>query len=384
MNSFTFQNTTRIHFGKAQIGKLSKELASYQRIMLVYGGGSIFTNGVYRQVKDQLAGKQYVEFGGVEPNPRYETLIKAVEVARSENVDFLLAVGGGSVIDGAKFIAAATLFTSGDPWLMLSENAKFSKALPLGVVLTLPATGSEMNGNAVITRESVKQKLAFGSRLLLPVFAILDPETMYSLPFKQISNGIADAFVHVMEQYLTYPVNAPVQDRFAEALLLTLLEEGPKVLAYKTDYDACANLMWAATMALNGLIVAGVPDDWSTHMIGHELTALFGIDHAQSLCIVLPGVMELMRHAKAEKIVQYGIHVWGIDEDSDDEIINEAIFKTEQFFNSIAIDTRLCNYSISADDVEQVCKRLENRALKWGEHKNIEVEMVRKILTMRL
>jgi len=238
MNNFTFQNTTRIHFGKGQISKLDRELSPYTRIMLTYGGGSIMGNGIYEQVKSLLKGKNVIEFGGIEPNPRYETLMRAVEMAKMQGVEFLLAVGGGSVIDGTKFIAAAVPFTDGDPWRMLTEGAKIYHALPLGTVLTLPATGSEMNGNAVITRDSVKQKLAFGNRLLQPVFSVLDPETMFSLPDRQISNGIADAFVHVMEQYLTYPVNSPVQDRFSEALLITLMEEGPKVLKNKTDFPS--------------------------------------------------------------------------------------------------------------------------------------------------
>lgn len=385
MNNFTFQNTTRIHFGKGQISKLDRELAPYTRIMLTYGGGSIMGNGIYEQVKSLFKGKNVIEFGGIEPNPRYETLMRAVEMARMQGVEFLLAVGGGSVIDGTKFIAAAVPFTDGDPWRMLTEGAKIYHALPLGTVLTLPATGSEMNGNAVITRDSVKQKLAFGNRLLQPVFSVLDPETMFSLPDRQISNGIADAFVHVMEQYLTYPVNSPVQDRFSEALLITLMEEGPKVLKNKTDYDACANLMWSATMALNGIIVAGVPDDWSTHMIGHELTALHGIDHAQSLCVVLPGLMQHQRVQKAQKIIQYANRVLKINYDNNENTIDEAIRKTEAFFLKIGIPTNLGHYDITAKNVDYLCDRLsENRQNAWGEHKDIDAEAVRKILFSRL
>jgi len=384
MNNFTYQNTTRIHFGKGQIARLERELMPYHKIMLLYGGGSIKQNGVYHQVMQQLKAKQVIEFGGIEANPRYETLMKAVGIARTEQVDFLLAVGGGSVIDGTKFVAAAIPFDAGDPWTILSEYAKFTKALPLGTVLTLPATGSEMNGNAVITREEYRMKLAFGNKMLLPVFSVLDPETMYSLPSRQLANGVADAFVHVMEQYLTYHVNSPVQDRFAEALLLTLIEQGPALLRNPKDYDTCANVMWAATMALNGLIVAGVPDDWATHMIGHELTALHGVDHGQSLCIVLPGVMNQLREQKRGKLLQFAQRVWNIKKDDEQKGIDDAIAATEGFFNSLGIATRLGEYGISPADVDYLCSRLEARDIHWGECKNVDAECVKKILIERL
>ncbi|NCC88440.1 MAG: iron-containing alcohol dehydrogenase, partial [Clostridia bacterium] len=278
MKDFTFYNPVRIHFGKDQLSKLKDELQDYNKILFTYGKGSIKRNGIYSRVMDLLSDKNIVEFGGIGANPEYETLMKAVELGREEKVDFILAVGGGSVIDGSKFIAAAIDYKGDDPWDMLTKYEKFSSAVKLGTILTLPATGSEMNSGAVITRKSSKEKLAFGSPLLMPVFSILQPEFMYSLPDIQISNGIVDAFVHTIEQYITYPVNGAVQDAYSAALLKVLIEQGPKVLENRSDYDANANLMWAATMALNGLLRTGVPEDWSTHMIGHEITALFGVD----------------------------------------------------------------------------------------------------------
>ena len=277
-------------------------------MLLAYGGGSIKNNGVYQQVCDALSDHQVVEFAGIEPNPSYETTMRAVELVKSEQVDFILAVGGGSVIDGCKFIAAAAKF-DGEPWDILAKNAKVTDAVPLGVVLTLPATGSESNSFAVVSKLATKDKFAFGSPLVQPKFAILDPSVMASLPERQITNGIVDAFVHVMEQYLTYSVNAKVQDRFAEGILQTLIEEGPKMFA-EPDSDARANVMWSATMALNGLIGAGVPQDWSTHGIGHEITALYGLDHAQTLAIILPRMMWEMREEKQEKLLQYAKRIW--------------------------------------------------------------------------
>lgn len=282
MYNFEYKNPVKILFGKGQITKLGNELQKNKKIMLTYGGGSIFNNGVYQQVKAAVKGMDIIEFGGIEPNPRYETLMKAVEIVRAEKIDYLLAVGGGSVLDGTKFIAAAVLFEGNDPWDILakSDQTIVKNALPIGAVLTLPATGSEMNGNAVITRAETQEKLAFSSPAVMPQFSVLDPEVIFSLPEKQVANGIVDAFIHVIEQYLTFPVNSPIQDRFAESILLTLIDEGPKVLANRTDYDAAANFMWSATMALNGLIGIGVPQDWATHMIGHELTAYHGLINA--------------------------------------------------------------------------------------------------------
>jgi len=302
MNNFVFYNHTKILFGKCKIASLAMEIPDDAKVLMIYGGGSIKTNGVYDQVVDALGDIEYYEFSGIEPNPTYEKCMKALEFIEDNDIDFLLAVGGGSVIDATKFIAAAYYFQGTDPWDILAHNEEVFEALPIGVVLTLPATGSEMNGNAVITRAEYKQKLSFSSPEVLPQFSVLDPRVIATLPARQIGNGVVDAFVHVMEQYLTYPVDAKVQDRIAEGVLLTLIEEGPKVLKDPSNYDASANFMWAATMALNGIISKGVPEDWTTHMIGHELTALHGVDHARTLAIVLPGVMKVMRESKKLKL----------------------------------------------------------------------------------
>ena len=313
MLNFTYHNPVQIVFGKGSIAELPKLVPAEAKMLLTYGGGSIKRNGVYEQVTPRPAGRRMIEFGGIEPNPRYETCLKAVELARAEGVEFLLAVGGGSVVDGTKFIAAAVPYKGKDPWDMLTNWIRVpANPLPLGCVLTLPATGSEMNGGAVISRNATQEKLYFVSPRTFPRFSILDPETTYSLPPRQTANGIVDALVHTTEQYLTYPADAPLQDRQAEAILLTLIEEGPKALADPQNYAVRANLMWCATQALNGLIGCGVPQDWTTHMIGHELTALYGIDHAQSLALVLPGTLRHQRQRKRAKLLQYAQRVWNL------------------------------------------------------------------------
>lgn len=384
MKNFEFVNPVKIYFGKEQISKLALELIPYKKIMLIYGQGSIKSNGVYNQIKLSLKDKEIVEFRGVEPNPVYETLMKAVELARKEKVEFLLAAGGGSVIDGTKFIAAAIKYEAGDPWNIVAKGEKISEAIKFGAVLTLPATGSEMNSGAVITRKSCNEKLAFGSPLLFPVFSILDPETMYSLPDSQIANGIVDAFVHVIEQYLTFPMNAAVQDAWAVSLLNVLRTEGAKALENRNDYDANANLMWAACMALNGLLTAGVYTDWSTHMIGHEITALYGIDHARTLAIVLPGVLTVMKEDKREKLLDYASNVWNIPIDNEDKAISDAIFKTEEFFISLGIGVKLSDYNIPDSAIETICEKLKKKNYtKLGEKKNINPDVVREILFLR-
>jgi NADP-dependent alcohol dehydrogenase len=384
MYNFEYQNPVKIIFGKGEIAKVGANIPAGSKVLITYGGGSIFKNGVYDQVKQSIKGFDVVEFGGIEPNPHYETLMKAVEVVKKEKITFLLSVGGGSVIDGTKFIAAAACFENGDPWDILSKRAPVEDAIPHGTVLTLPATGSEMNSGAVITRIETTEKLSFMSPKVMPLFSVLDPETIFSLPDKQIANGIVDAFVHVIEQYLTFPVNAPIQDRFAESILKTLIEEGPKVMANKTDYDAAANFMWSATMALNGLIGAGVPQDWATHMIGHELTAYHGIDHARTLAIVLPGVMHINRNQKKDKILQLGERVWGVLDGTDDERINETIQKTVEFFESVGIQTKLPDYSVPTETIDTICTRFEKRRYKLGEKANIGPEEIRLILENRL
>ncbi len=384
MQNFEFQNPVKIIFGKGEIKKVGINIPSGAKILLTYGGGSIFSNGVYDQVKASIAEFECIEFGGIEPNPHFETLMKAVEIVEKENITFLLSVGGGSVLDGTKFIAAAACYTKSDPWHILSRQYPVKEALPIGAVLTLPATGSEMNQSAVITKNETREKFAFTSPMVLPKFSVLDPEVIFSLPEKQISNGIADAFVHVLEQYLTYPVNSPIQDRFAESVLITLIEEGPKVLADKTDYEAAANFMWSATMALNGLIAVGVPQDWSTHMIGHELTAYHGIDHARTLAIVLPGMMHIKRNNKKEKLLQLGERVWEIKQGTADERIDQTIQKTIDFFESLGIPTKLPAYNVPLETIDAICGRFQKRGYKMGERSDIDATEVRLILENRL
>ncbi|WP_321391077.1 iron-containing alcohol dehydrogenase [uncultured Desulfuromusa sp.] len=384
MFKFNFQNPTKIIFGEGRIKDISSEIGKDRRILIAYGGGSIKKNGVFDQVKASLSGYTCFEFSGIEPNPSYETLMKAVQLVREEKIDYILAVGGGSVIDGSKFIAAAVNF-SGDPWDLLAKGAAVENALPLGCVLTLPATGSEMNSGAVVTRRSLQTKLPFSNPSLYPRFAILDPTTTFTLPTKQISNGVVDAFVHVVEQYLTYPVNAKVQDRFAEGLLLTLIEEGPNALQDPQNYDVRANIMWCATLALNGLIGSGVPQDWATHMIGHELTALYGLDHAQTLAIVLPSVLTVKKEQKAAKLLQYAERVWGICDGDDSERIDKAIVKTRSFFESLQVKTYLSDYGIDTEGISKVVAQLEqHHMVRLGEKKNITPEISRKILELSL
>jgi len=387
MRNFEFYNPVRICFGKGEIAQLSKLVPKGANILLTYGGGSIKKNGVYDQVIAALKGFKVIEFSGIEANPHYETLMKGVALVKAHKIDFLLAVGGGSVLDGTKFIAAAALWEGSDPWEILSRRSEVhvEKALPIGTVLTLPATGSEMNGNSVVTRWETHDKLAFDSEHVMPKFSILDPEVGFSLPQIQVANGIVDAFIHVMEQYLTFPVNAPIQDRFAESILTTLIEEGPKVLADRANYDAAANFMWAATMALNGLIGAGVPQDWATHTIGHELTAFYGIDHGQTLCIILPGIMKIKRENKKEKILQYGKRVWKITEGTADERIDATIQKTVEFFESVGIKTKLADYGVGSEVIAKIVDRFEKRGIKAiGERGDLTTDDIAKILELQL
>jgi NADP-dependent alcohol dehydrogenase len=384
MYNFELKNPVKIIFGKDTISRVVDEIPKNARVLMTYGGGSIKQNGVYEQVKNALKDVGLMEFGGIEPNPHYETCMKAVEFVKAENIDFLLSVGGGSVLDATKFIAAAACLEKSDAWDILTRKIKVENAVPLGAVLTLPATGSEMNGSSVITRVSSQEKMAFNSPLVLPQFSILDPQCVYTLPDKQIANGIVDAFIHTIEQYLTFPVNSPIQDRFAESILTTLIEEGPKVLANKKDYDAAANFMWSATVALNGWISPGVPQDWATHMIGHELTAFHGIDHARTLAIVLPGVMNIKRENKKEKIIQYGKRIWGITEGSDDEKIDAAIVKTIEFFKSLGLPTTLPDYNVGEETIAKIVARFEKRPYKLGEKADIDFRQVEEILKDRL
>lgn len=379
MKNFTYHNPVTIVFGKGSIAKLPSFIPAGARILMTYGQGSIKKNGVYDQVKQALNTFSVEEFSGIEPNPRYETLMKAVEICRTKQVDFLLAVGGGSVLDGTKFIAAAAKYKSGDPWEFLTGKAQPKEALPLGSVLTLPATGSEMNIYAVISRESTKEKYGFGSPLLYPKFSILDPETTYSLPPRQVANGIVDTFVHVMEQYMTYPIGAHTQDHLAEGIILSLLEDGPKALKEPTNYAVRANIMWSATVALNGLIGCGVPQDWATHAIGHELTAFFGLDHGQTLAIVLPAVWRHQKQAKEEKLKLFAQRVWKYEGPNAATV---AIEKTEEFFRSLGVKTRLHEYGVDESLLKEIAHRFTVRNERLGEHQSIGEKEILEILEL--
>ncbi|EDQ02521.1 iron-containing alcohol dehydrogenase [Shewanella benthica] len=385
MLNFDYYNPTRISFGKGKISELDKLVPQGAKVLVLFGGSSARKTGTLDEVKQALGQRELVEFGGIEPNPTYETLMRAVEVVKAENIDFLLAVGGGSVIDGTKFVAAAAVF-DGEPWdILLKWGANVTQAMPFGTVLTLPATGSEMNNASVVTRKSIKAKLPFRNDHVYPQFSILDPTKTYTLPERQVANGVVDAFVHITEQYLTYPVNAAVQDRIAEGLLQTLIELGPQVLANPDDYDIRANLMWVATTALNGTIGSGVPQDWATHMIGHELTALYNMDHARTLAVILPSLLTLTKEAKREKLLQFAHRVWRLDQGSDDEKIDLAITKTREFFEAMGIPTRLSDYDLGKQDVDAVIAQLEAHGMvALGEHENIDLAMSRDILTLSL
>jgi NADP-dependent alcohol dehydrogenase len=386
MRDFEFKNPTKIIFGKNKIAAISKEIPASARVLILYGGGSIKKNGVYDQVVAALKDHYVEEFGGIEPNPEYETLMEAVRLIKEKNIDFLLAVGGGSVIDGTKFISAAATHSGSNPWDILEKSIRTEegKGMPFGSVLTLPATGSEMNSGAVINRSEIKEKRTMGGPGLFPVFSILDPQVIHTLPLRQIQNGITDAFTHVLEQYLTYPAHAYLQDRFAESILLTLVEVGPRVLKDVNDYEAASNFMWCCTMALNGLIQKGVPTDWATHMIGHELTALYGIDHARTLAIIAPSLYQYKFENKKEKLAQYGERVWNITEGTVEEKAKGAIEKTINFFHQLEIKTRLSAYTDDYKDTAKIiAQRFEERGWKGlGERKDIKPEDVYQIVEM--
>ncbi|MBB5370753.1 MULTISPECIES: iron-containing alcohol dehydrogenase [unclassified Janthinobacterium] len=385
MKNFEFHNPTKIVFGSDTIAKLSALVPESARVLILYGGASAEKTGTLAEVRAALGQRSVQEFGGIEPNPSYETLMRAVEQVRSERLDFLLAVGGGSVIDGTKFVAAAALY-DGVAWEIAERGGtNITQALPFGSVLTLPATGSEMNSGGVVTKKATQAKLSFRSPLVYPQFSILDPSKTFTLPARQVANGLVDAFVHTTEQYLTYPVQARVQDRFAEGLLQTLVEIAPQAVASPDDYETRANLMWTATLALNGLIGAGVPQDWATHMIGHELTALYDIDHARTLALVLPALLDVQREQKRGKLLQYGERVWNIRSGSDEERIDAAIAHTRAFFEGLGIPTRLSAYQLGQDAVEAVLKQLEAHGMTaLGEHRDIDLARSRRILEAAL
>ena len=382
MENFDFYNPTHIVFGKDRLKELNKLVPKDAKVLILYGGGSAKKFGTLEKVKENLKNRTIIEFGGIEPNPSYETLIKAVELVKKENIDFLLAVGGGSVMDGTKFVSLAVNFKGDDPAKLLDNSllqASIKKSIAIGTVVTLPATGSEMNSGGVITYNH--GKFVISNPLLHPTFSILDPTLTFTLPTTQVANGIIDAFIHVVEQYVTFPVDARFQDRTAEGILQTLIEIGKQTIDHPKDYDARANLVWCTTMALNGLIRVGIPQDWTTHIIGHELTALFGIDHAKTLAILQPSIWQIRKEQKREKLIQYAERVWNIVEDNEDKKIDLAINKTRAFFEGLGVKTHLSDYGITNDGIDEVIAALEKHGkTALSETKDLTLEISREIL----
>jgi len=381
MQNFDYYNPTHIVFGQERLNELNNLIPQNAKVLVLYGGGSVKRYGTLEKVISNLGDREVVEFGGIEPNPQFDTLMKAVELVRAENIDFLLAVGGGSVMDGTKFVALAAKADSDHSSLLYHgfNPVPVSSAVPLGCIATLPATGSEMNNFGVVTFN--EQKYPFTSPLIFPKFSFLDPDFTFTLPKEQIANGVADAFVHVIEQYLTYPANAKVQDRFSEGVLKTLIEDGPVTFNDNNNVEARKNFMWSATSALNGIIGAGVPHDWSSHMIGHELTATFDIAHGRTLAIILPSLLRERKEPKRTKLLQFAERVWDINEGSDDEKIDRAIDNTESFFNSLDIVTKLSHYGIDETGIETVVANMEKMGLTHlSETGDLTLDIVRKIL----
>lgn len=380
MNNFIFQNPTKILFGKGMTSKIARLVPEKAKVLLLYGGGSAKRNGAFEQAIQALGKRKIVEFGGIEPNPEYATCMKAVKLIKEKKLDFILALGGGSVIDACKFISAAVNYKGKDPWDILENDLEVKNALPFGTILTLPATGSEMNMNSVVSRREIGKKISFASPSVFPQFSVLDPLFTTTLPARQTRNGVIDAFVHVMEQYLTYPADAPLQDRFAESIAITLIENGPKALKKPDDITARANIMLSATMALNHLIGIGVPQDWSSHLIGHELTALYGLDHAETLAIALPKVMQYKRKSKGDKIVQLGKRVFGITEKSKVKAVDKTIEAVKKFFKKMGAGVELSDYKLPSDAPTQVAKNFARTYDAVGENADITPSDVEKIL----
>ena len=376
MKNFIFRNPTKLVFGKGQIARLNELIPAEVNLMITYGGGSVTRNGIYDQVKAALKGRKFIEFWGIEANPHVETLQKAIEVGKSENINYLLAVGGGSVLDGTKLIAAG-IASDEDAWDIVLKGVA-EKQIPFASVLTVPATGSEMNGGAVITRAETREKFAFGGDY--PQFSILDPEVTYSLSKHQVACGLADAYTHVLEQYLTTPGQSRLMDRWAEGVLLSIMEIAPKIKENPCDYDLMADYMLAATLALNDFIRMGISQDWATHQIGHELTALHGTTHGHSLAIVMPGTLRVLKEQKHEKLLQYGERVFGITGGSEPERVDKAIEKTEEFYRSLGLTTRLSEENIGNETIETIAKRFNDRGVAFGENQNVTGDVAREIL----
>lgn len=377
MQNFSFQNPTKLIMGRGMIAQLAQEIPADKRVLITFGGGSVKRNGVYEQVKEALQKHVTIEFWGIEPNPAVETLRRAIALGKAEQVDYVLAVGGGSVVDGSKLIAAGLCY-DGDAWELVTSGVPVGQTVPLATVLTLPATGSEMNRGAVISRLETKEKFAFYSNY--PQFSILDPEVTFSLPPHQVACGLVDTFVHVMEQYLTTPGQSRLMDRWAEGILQTIVEIAPQIRANQMNYDLMADFMLSATMALNGFVSMGVNQDWATHMIGHELTALHGLTHGHTLAILFPATCRVLRKAKGEKLLQYGERVWGITIGTPEARIEETIVRTEEFFHLLGLTTRLREEQIGEETIAEIERRFNVRGVAFGENREVTGTVARKIL----
>ena len=376
MNNFIFQNPTKLVFGKGQIARLSELVPDDENLMITFGGGSVTKNNVYNQVKDALKGRNFIEFWGIEPNPRVETLRKAIKMGKEHNINYLLAVGGGSVLDGTKLIAEG-ITSKSDAWDIVLSGGAWNQ-IPFASVMTVPATGSEMNGGAVITRGETQEKFSFQGNY--PQFSILDPEVTYSLSEHQVACGLADAYTHVLEQYITTPGQSRIMDRWAEGILLTIIEIAPKIKENSKDYDLMADYMLSATLALNDFIRMGVTQDWATHQIGHELTALHGITHGHSLAIVMPGTLRVLKAQKKGKLLQYGERIFNITTGTEEERVNLAIEKTEAFYRSLGLTTRLSEEGVGNDTILTIVQRFNDRGVTYGENVNVNGEVAGEIL----
>ena len=388
IQNFTFQNPTKILFGRNRIEDIDNEIPKDAKVLVLYGGGSVKKNGAFDRAVKALGDREWDEFSGIEANPTFETLMKAVEKVRAGNFTYLLAIGGGSVIDGTKFVSAASLFTEDPVDLFgwgVGKGLPVQEVVPFGTILTLPATGSEMNSGAVITLVEKKAKVSFRGPKTFPVFSVLEPELTYTLPVRQLVNGLLDTYIHVIENYLTYPVGALLQDRYAESILQTLIEIAPRIIDTNLiDYNDRGTFMWCATNALNGTINLGVPTDWSSHALGHEITLNHGIDHGRTLSIVLPAMMKVRKQQKFYKLVQYGKRVWNLS-GSDEEIVDGAISKTEEFFKSLGAPIRFSDVGLGGEVIQALVDGLtRHKKVKLSEHGDLTPEVALEVYTVAL
>ncbi|WP_417325623.1 iron-containing alcohol dehydrogenase [Halarcobacter sp.] len=375
--TYTYHNPTVIEFGQNKIESITNYIPKDSKVLFVYGGGSIKKNSVYEQVVKALNEHTFLEFSGVEPNPTVETMNKAVKLVKEEKIDFVLAVGGGSVIDGCKYLVAASLY-DGDAWDFLDGSAEPKEALPLGAILTLPATGSESNSGTVVSRKETNEKRFFFSPFIFPKFAVLDPSVMSSLDDRQLANGLVDAFVHTCEQYITCPNESLLHDGYSETILKGLVSLA-KDWDKRDTYNWQENLMLLANQALNGFIGSGVAQDWATHMIGHELTAFYGLDHGRSLAVVQPQLLRVMFEDKKEKLLQMGQNVFNIND------AQETIIKIEELYHCLGVSTNLSDYEIDDKVVSNVTSALEKHGMTAiGENQNITLDKVKEILNLTI